>query len=132
MEKPHEFKLSRSQDERGLLTFINLPFPINRMYTISKNTNGLTRGHHAHKKLQQLIFCLQGSFTLTVKTPQDSYSFEMTHEGNAVLIPAGYWRMLDQFKSETICLVLASDLYKEEDYIRDFEDYAKWFESVNK
>lgn len=130
MEKPREFNLSRSQDQRGLLTFTDLPFPINRMYTISKNTNGLTRGHHAHKKLQQLIFCLQGSFTLTLKTPLDSYSFELTPEENALIIPGGYWRSLDHFKSNTICLVLASNMYDEDDYIRDFDDYTKWFESV--
>ena len=132
MEKPREFNLSRSQDQRGLLTFADLPFPINRMYTISKNTNELTRGHHAHKKLQQLIFCLQGSFTLTLKTPLETNSFELTPEGNAVIIPGGYWRTLDDFKSDTICLVLASNPYDEDDYVRDFVDYTKWFEKVTK
>ncbi len=130
IEKPREFNLSRSEDLRGLLTFANLPFPIHRMYTISKNVNGLTRGHHAHKKLQQLIFCLQGAFTLTLKTPVETYTFELTPEGNALLVPGGYWRTLDHFNSDTICLVLASNMFDENDYIRDFDEYTKWFESV--
>ena len=125
--KPYELLLQRHLDARGLLSSLDLPFSINRIYTITKNLDNSERGHHAHKQLRQIIFCFNGSFRLTLSTPTNSQTFMMEENGPALFIPAGYWRVMDDFSEGATVLVLASDKYDERDYIRDYNEYIEWF-----
>ena len=131
-EAPTEFALTLNSDERGLLAFANLPFAVKRFYSISNNLHDLPRGNHAHKVLRQAIFCAQGSFRLLLNTPEKNFAYTLTAWSGLVIIPAGYWRVLDEFTKDSICVVLASDEFNEFDYIRDYKEYEKWFwESTN-
>lgn len=131
-ETPTEFTLSLNSDERGLLAFANLPFAVKRFYSISSNLKNLPRGNHAHKVLRQAIFCAQGSFRLMLNTPEKDFAYTLTAWSSLVIVPAGYWRVLDEFTKDSICIVLASDEFSESDYIRDYLEYEKWFwESTN-
>jgi dTDP-4-dehydrorhamnose 3,5-epimerase-like enzyme len=132
LDEPCEIPIQHHSDSRGLLSFLDLPFPINRMYTITKNIDKSERGNHAHKKLKQIMFCLHGSFELKLSNPITSKTFKMEEDGQALFIPAGYWRVMGNFRDATTVLVLASEKYDEHDYIRDYDDYIEWFSQEKK
>jgi hypothetical protein len=111
----------------GNLTSVNnlieVPFEIKRVYYLYDIPGGLSRGGHAHKDLQQLIIALSGSFDLIVDDGKVKRTFNLTQPNKGVYMPAGLWRDLDNFSSGSICMVLASLEYSEDDYIRDYEEF---------
>ena len=127
---PKLVDLQTFSDGNGLLTAIegNTPFPhqIQRIYFLSQVPQGVIRGEHAHKKLHQLIVCPVGTFEITLSDGVSEKSYVMTPSGKGLLIPPGYWRTLQNFTKEAVALVLASDNYTEDDYIRDFDDFLAW------
>jgi WxcM-like, C-terminal len=131
IEKPLVLNLETKLDERGLLAFANLPFPVKRFYSISNNVDNLPRGNHAHKKLQQIFLCAGGSLTLKLKTPIFEVSYNLTPWSGLIFVPAGHWRVLDNFSTDAVCLVFASAEFDELDYIHDFSEYEKWFIGVS-
>jgi len=100
-----------------------VPFEIKRVYYLYDIPGGLSRGGHAHKDLQQLIIALSGSFDLIVDDGKVKRTFNLTQPNKGVYMPAGLWRDLDNFSSGSICMVLASLEYSEDDYIRDYEEF---------
>ena len=120
-------ELPRIEDPRGNLTFIeqnrHIPFGIKRVYYLYDVPGGAGRGGHAHKKLQQFIIAASGSFDVIL----DNGSVQMRHHMNrsyyGLYVPRMIWRELDNFSSGSVCVVLASEFYDEEDYIRDHEAY---------
>jgi hypothetical protein len=127
IDLPKKHPVSQLLDNRGSLSFMNLPFPIKRFYYFSNLTNGAERGNHAHKELRQIILCVQGSFDLNLATPDSSHQYSMSQSDFAVEVPKGYWRFLKNFSLDSIGLVLASESYDESDYIKDFGEYKYWF-----
>lgn len=111
----------------GNLTSVNnlieVPFEVKRVYFLYDIPGGLSRGGHAHKDLQQLIIALSGSFDLIVDDGKVKRTFNLTQPNKGVYMPAGLWRDLDNFSSGSICMVLASLEYSEDDYIRDYEEF---------
>jgi dTDP-4-dehydrorhamnose 3,5-epimerase-like enzyme len=114
-------------DRKGNLTVVQngatLPFDVKRVYYLYDVPGGESRGAHAHKELQQLIVAANGSFTVTLDDGKNKKSFNLNRSYYGLLIVPGIWRDLDDFSSGAVCMVLASEVYQPEDYIRDYDDF---------
>lgn len=114
-------------DRRGNLTVVEngvtLPFDVRRVYYLYDVPGGESRGAHAHKELEQLIVAASGSFTVTLDDGRCKRSFFLNRPYQGLYVKPGMWRNLDDFSSGAVCMVLASDVYKKEDYIRNYEDF---------
>lgn len=122
--------LPKIMDERGNLTFVeaenHVPFKIKRTYMIYDVPGGEIRGSHAYKELDELIVALSGSFDLVVNDGVNEKTYTLNRSYNAIYVPHGLWRTLQNFSTNSLCLVLASTDYDETDYIRNYEDYLKY------
>lgn len=127
---PYAFTVPTVQDERGSLSFAQIkseiPFYVKRIYYIYNNTQSLVRGEHAHKKLEQVMICMNGSVDLLLKAGGKEYIFNLSSPNQAVYIPKGCWRSLSNFSKDVVCVVLASEVMQEEDYIKDYEEFVAW------
>ena len=103
-----------------------VPFDIKRIYYLYDVPGGNSRGGHAHKDLYQIMVALSGSFTVTLDDGNSKKSFNLFQPYQGLLIPPGLWRDLDTFSSGSICMVLASEVYDEQDYFRDYEDFLQY------
>ncbi|MEM0542027.1 FdtA/QdtA family cupin domain-containing protein [Flavobacterium sp. j3] len=103
-----------------------IPFDVKRIYYLYDVPGGNSRGGHAHKDLHQIMIALSGSFTVTLDDGVNKKSFHLYQPYQGLLIPPGLWRDLDTFSSGSICMVLASELYDENDYFRDFQKFKDW------
>lgn len=123
-------EITKIEDRRGNLSvveeFKDIPFKIARAYWVYDVPGGESRGGHAHKRLKQFVIALSGSFTVTLDDGTERRAFHLNHPYQGLLIETGVWRTLDDFSSGAVCLVLASELYKEEDYIRDYDNFLKY------
>ena len=122
-------ELPKILDRRGNLTFIeqkrHVPFDISRVYYLYDVPGGESRGGHAHKKLQQFIIAASGSFSVITNDGQKEQRFFLNRSYYGLYIPTMIWRELDNFSSGSVCLVLASELYDQDDYIRDFDAFVE-------
>ena len=120
-------QLPQAHAEGGNITAINnlaeIPFETKRVYYLYDVPSGEARGGHGHKELQQLIVAASGSFDLIVDDGNIKRTFSLNRPNIGVYMPAGLWRELDNFSSGSICLVLASHEYSEEDYIREYDEF---------
>ena len=123
-------ELPKITDPRGNLTvaesITNVPFDIKRAYWVYDVPGGECRGGHAHKQLWQLVIALSGSFHVTLDNGQEKTTYLLNHALQGLIIRPGTWRTLDDFSSGAVCLVLASERFEEDDYIRDYEDFIAW------
>ena len=103
---------------------ITVPFDVKRVYYLYDVPSGVERGGHAHKKLQQLMVALSGSFTVVLDDGQEKRTFFLNRPNKALHITPGIWRVIDDFSSGSVCLVLASDVYSPDDYIRDYGEFV--------
>lgn len=114
-------------DPRGNLTFIegnhHVPFDIKRVYWIYDVPGGEIRGGHAFKEQQELIISLSGSFDVVVDNGSSIQKFSLNRSYYGLYVPAGMWRHMENFSTNSLALVLASTVYKKEDYIRDYEEF---------
>lgn len=121
--------LPKVSDSRGNLVFIQKNSPINidikRVYYLYDVPSGAERGGHAHYDLYQVLISISGSFTVHLNDGFESKSFLLNRPDLALLIGPGIWREITDFSSNSICLVLASELYCESDYIRDFNYFMQ-------
>lgn len=117
-------------DRRGNLSVVtggvSVPFDVRRVYYIYDVPGGESRGAHAHKNLHQLIVAVSGSFIVTVGDGHMRRSFRLDRPYTGLYIVPGIWRTLDEFSSGAVCLVLASELYDADDYIRDYDEYLEY------
>lgn len=115
-------------DPRGSLSFLeserHAPFPIKRIFYLY-NVGGAARGSHAHRALYQMIIPIHGSFSLHLDDAHRKTSLTLDNPARAVVVPPLVWADLDNFTPGSVCLVLASDVYDESDYIRDYETFTK-------
>lgn len=114
-------------EPRGNLSFIEgqrqIPFPIKRVYYLYDVPGGAVRGGHAHKDLQQVIIALSGSFDVVLDDGKERQKVSLNRSYHGLYLPNMVWRELENFSSGAVCLVLASEIYLEEDYIRDLREF---------
>lgn len=119
--------LPKISDPRGNLTFIEggrqIPFDIQRVYYLYDVPGGAERGGHAHKGLTQLIVAMSGSFDVVLDDGSRRQRFHLNRSYQGLLVCPMIWRELDNFSSGSVCMVLASNLYDEEDYYRNYDDF---------
>ena len=117
-------------DERGQLVALeehkDIPFEIKRVYYMYDTGKGVTRGQHAHKSLEQILICIHGSCKLMLDNGKEKkiVSLEKPYEG--LYISNNIWREMYDFSSDAVLMVLASDVYKEEDYIRNYDEFLNF------
>ena len=104
----------------------NIPFDIKRMYYLYDVPADALRGGHAHKQLYQLLVAASGSFTVHLDDGEHKRSVSLKRPYQALLIKPGIWREIDDFSSGSVCMVLASELYDENDYIRQYQDFISY------
>ncbi len=124
--------LPKITDPRGNLTFVeagnHIPFEIQRVYYLYDVPGGAERGGHAHKELHQLIIAMAGSFDVVLDDGQEKKRFHLNRSYYGLYVPKMIWRELDNFSSGSVCMVLASNKYEEDDYYRDYSEYQKAIE----
>lgn len=117
-------------DRKGNLTIVEngltLPFDVKRVYYLYDIPGGEGRGAHAHKELEQLIIAASGSFTVTLDDGKNKRSFFLNRPYQGLYVKPGLWRDLVDFSSGSVAMVLASDIYNTDDYIRTYEDFLKY------
>jgi dTDP-4-dehydrorhamnose 3,5-epimerase-like enzyme len=120
-------ELTKISDPRGNLTFIeagrHIPFEIRRVYYLYDVPGGSSRGGHAHKGLSQLIVAMSGSFDVLLDDGREKKRFHLNRSYNGLFVCPNIWRELDNFSSGSVCMVLASNFYDEDDYYRDYSEY---------
>lgn len=120
--------LDRIEDRRGNLSVIEgdiLPFEMKRVYYLYDVPGGAERGGHSHKEQQEFLIALSGSFEVVMHDSTNEVTVTLNIPNKGLLIPTGIWRELKNFSSGAVCLVIASDIYLEEDYIREYEDFLE-------
>lgn len=121
-------KLPVVEDTRGNLAFIQedvLPFEFKRVYYLFDVPSNSFRGGHSHTNQSEVLIALSGSFEVVLNDGTEKKSFLLNKPNVGLLIPTGIWRELQNFSSGAVCLVLASDVFKEDDYIRDFDKFLE-------
>jgi dTDP-4-dehydrorhamnose 3,5-epimerase-like enzyme len=138
MNKAASFELihlPKIHDTRGNLSVIEgdtIPFEIKRVYYLYDVPSGSERGGHAHIEQLEFLIALSGSFDVVLKNGTSETIITLNKPNIGLLIPTGIWRELQNFSSGSVCLVLASDVFAEEDYIRDFEDFELFKKGISK
>jgi dTDP-4-dehydrorhamnose 3,5-epimerase-like enzyme len=121
-------------DRKGNLTVVEngytLPFDVKRVYYLYDVPGGENRGSHAHKELSQLIIAASGSFTVTLDDGQNKRSFFLNRPYQGLYVKPGMWRDLVDFSSGAVCMVLASEVYQKEDYIRDYNSFIDYRNNI--
>jgi dTDP-4-dehydrorhamnose 3,5-epimerase-like enzyme len=115
--------------DEGSLCFMegnnHIPFDIKRVYYIYDVIRNAVRGRHAHRELQQVIFCLKGSITIILDNGKTKEAITLNKPNHGLFLDTYMWHEMVAFKEGTILLVVASDRYSEPDYIRDYETFLK-------
>ena len=121
-------------ERKGNLTVVEngktLPFDVKRVYYLYDVPGGEARGSHAHKSLEQFIVAASGSFTVTLDDGECKRSFFLNRPYQGLLVKPGMWRDLGDFSSGAVCMVLASEIYDKDDYIRDYDEFLKYREAL--
>ena len=123
MFKPHG-------DDRGQLVALeeikDIPFTIKRVYYMYDTVSGVIRGKHAHKSLQQILICIHGSCKVRLDNGTESEVVPLEKPYEGLYISNIVWREMYDFSEDAVLLVLASELYDESDYIRDYDEFLKF------
>ena len=126
-DRPHIKELKSIRDNRGNLTFVegqhHIPFDIKRVYWLYDVPGGESRGGHAHRELQQFIIAASGSFDIVLDDGKEKKRIHLNRSYMGLYVPKMIWRELDNFSSSSVCLVLASEIYDEKDYYRNYGDF---------
>jgi len=128
--------LPKFEDPRGNLSFIeefkHIPFKIERTYWIYDVPGGEIRGGHAFKEQQEFIVALSGSFDVIVDNGNEKQTFSLNRSYYGLYIPAGLWRQMQNFSTNSVALVISSTYYDEGDYIYDYDEYLKFWRQYEK
>lgn len=127
--------IPKIHDTRGNIAVIEknlLPFEMKRVYYLFDVPSTARRGGHAHKEQFELLIPLSGSFDVVLNDGSETQKVTLNKPDKGLLIKSNTWRELDNFSSGSICLVISSGEFEEEDYIRDFNDYKTYLQSNRK
>jgi hypothetical protein len=121
--------LSKIHNRAGNITVVTgndtLPFPIRRIYYLYDVPGGEERGGHAHRNLYQLIVAVSGSFEVMLDDGKNKKIVRLNRPDYGLMVTPGIWRELFEFSSGSVCLVLASEVYSAQDYIRDYSEFTE-------
>ena len=121
--------LFKIEDPRGNLTFIegdnHIPFDIKRVYWIYDVPGGEFRGSHAYKTLHEFIVALSGSFDVLLDDGKEKKKFSLNRSYYGLYVPNMFWRTMNNFSTNALCMILASEYYSEENYIRNYDEFIK-------
>lgn len=122
-------ELPKITDPRGNLTFIesgnHLPFEIRRVYYLYDVPGGATRAGHGHQTLYQLMIAMSGSFDVELDDGFGTRKYHLNRSYYGLYVPPMIWREINNFSSGSVCMVLASDCFKESDYYRDYQEFLR-------
>ncbi|MFD2908002.1 FdtA/QdtA family cupin domain-containing protein [Flavobacterium ardleyense] len=121
-------QIPKIEDPRGNLSVIEknvIPFEFKRVYYLYDVPTGAERGGHSHIEQQEFLIALSGSFDVVLNDGTHQKTIPLNRPFEGLLIHNGIWRELKNFSSGAVCLVVASDVFCEEDYVRDFEEFIK-------
>ena len=122
-------ELPKFKDPRGNLSFVeqnnHIPFEIQRTYWIYDVPGGESRGGHAYKETSEFIIAISGSFDVIVDDGEQKKTFTLNRSYNALYIPKGLWKQMENFSTNSLALEFADTSFKESDYVRDFEQFKK-------
>lgn len=128
-------ELNKMHDKEGNLTFmyenVHVPFPINRVFYSYDIPGGEDRGAHAHKHCHQFLIAASGSFEVALDDGTNKRTVLLNRPFWGLHVPPGIWASEQGFSSGSICLVLASEGYSEDDYIRNYDDYLEYIKTKN-
>lgn len=122
-------EIPKIEDYRGNIAVIEndvVPFDIKRVYYLFDVPSNSHRGGHAHKNLIQLLIPLSGSFDVVLNDGKESQIITLNKPDKGLLIKPTIWRELENFSSGAVCLVIASEVYEEDDYIREFDQFLAY------
>ena len=122
--------LPKVADVRGNLSIIEsskqIPFEIERAYWIYDVPGGDERGGHAYRRNEEFIVALSGSFDVVIRDGKEERIFSLNRSYHGVYVPCGLWRVMRNFSTNAVALILASRPYEEDDYIMDYQEYERW------
>lgn len=117
-------------DERGTLISLeqmkNVPFEIKRVYYMFDTVKGVRRGFHAHKKLKQILICVKGNCKIHLDNSVETEEVILDKPNKGLVIESNIWREMYDFSEDAVLMVLASELYDESDYIRNYQDFINY------
>ena len=121
-------------NETGSLSFLeanrHIPFDIRRIYYIYDVAAGARRGFHAHKELRQVLFCIHGSCKLLLDDGHEKETLSLTSPSEGIMLEGVIWREMFDFSPGAVLLVLASEYYDEEDYIRNYDEFQQYIKMI--
>lgn len=121
-------------DERGMLIALeenkNIPFEVKRVYFMYDTKEGVHRGFHAHKKLKQILFCVSGACTIMLDSGSEKRRVRLDKPTERLMVEANTWREMYDFTPDAVLMVLASDYYDENDYIRNYDEFLAYIGKV--
>lgn len=119
--------INKIPDQRGNLSFLQsnkeVPFDIKRVYWIYDVPGGEMRGGHAYKNLNEVIIALSGSYDVVLHDGEKEYRYQLNRSYYGLYVPKMMWRHIENFSTNSLALILTDDLYKEDEYIRDFDAF---------
>ncbi len=128
-EQPYIIELPKFLDPRGNLSFIEddnqIPFKIERTYWIYDVPGGEVRGAHAYKTLQEFIVALSGSFDIVLHNGKQEHRFHLNRSYYGLYVPKMYWRSMENFSTNSVAMIVADQIYDENEYIRDFDTFKQ-------
>ena len=128
-------QLPKIEDRRGNLTFIegqrHVPFSISRVYYLYDVPGGAERGGHAHRGLHQFLIAMSGSFDVKIDDGCRNVRFHLNHSFYGLYLCPMIWREIDNFSSGAVCMVLASEYFADDDYLRDYDAFARLAQGHN-
>lgn len=127
-----KYMFQQHGDDRGHLIsleeFNDIPFEIKRVYYMYDTKPGVRRGFHAHKNLEQILVCIHGSCKVLLDNGEQKKVVPLEKPYEGLYIANDIWREMYDFSDDAVLMVLASEVYTEEDYIRDYDEYKKFIE----
>lgn len=127
-------QLEEHGDDRGTLIALeqmkNVPFEIKRVYYMYDTGSGVRRGFHAHKKLKQMLVCVHGSCKILLDDGKEKIEVLLDLPNKGLLIESHIWREMFDFSNDAVLMVLASELYAESDYIRNYNDFITYIKEL--
>ena len=130
-----KYQFQQHGDSRGEMVSLeeknDIPFKIKRVYYMYKTAMGVRRGFHAHKSLKQIMICVNGSCKILLDNGKEKKVVYMERPYEGLYVPNNYWREMYDFSDDAVLMVLASEIYKEEDYIRNYDEFLNYVGEKN-